>query len=41
MYDTFGVDRLIDLWLTEDIGSCDLTVQVMTAPAVDIGLDEA
>ena len=29
MYDTFVVDRLIDLWLTEDIGSCDLTVQTM------------
>ena len=32
MYDTFGVDRLIDLWLTEDIGYCDLTVQVMIEP---------
>ena len=32
MYDTFGVDRLIDLWLTEDVGSCDLTVQVMIEP---------
>jgi nicotinate-nucleotide pyrophosphorylase (carboxylating) len=29
MYDSFVVDRLIDLWLTEDVGSCDLTVQVM------------
>ncbi len=32
MYDTFAVDRLIDLWLTEDIGYCDLTVQVMIGP---------
>jgi nicotinate-nucleotide pyrophosphorylase (carboxylating) len=32
MYDTFAVDRLIDLWLTEDIGYCDLTVQVMIEP---------
>lgn len=29
MYDSFVTDRLIDLWLTEDIGACDLTVQVM------------
>ena len=29
MYDSFATDRLIDLWLTEDIGACDLTVQVM------------
>ena len=29
MYDKFPVDRLIDLWLTEDIGYCDLTAQVM------------
>jgi nicotinate-nucleotide pyrophosphorylase (carboxylating) len=29
MYDTFVTDRLIDIWLAEDIGSCDLTVQVM------------
>ena len=29
MYDKFQVDRLIDLWLTEDIGYCDLTAQVM------------
>jgi nicotinate-nucleotide pyrophosphorylase (carboxylating) len=29
MYDRFATDRLIDLWLTEDIGACDLTVQVM------------
>lgn len=29
MYDTFQVDRLIDLWLTEDIGYCDLTAQLM------------
>jgi nicotinate-nucleotide pyrophosphorylase (carboxylating) len=29
MYDVFQTDRLIDLWLTEDIGYCDLTAQVM------------
>jgi nicotinate-nucleotide pyrophosphorylase (carboxylating) len=29
MYDTFQVGRLIDLWLQEDIGSCDLTAQLM------------
>lgn len=29
MYDRFTTERLIDLWLAEDIGSCDLTVQVM------------
>jgi nicotinate-nucleotide pyrophosphorylase (carboxylating) len=29
MYDSFAVDRLIDLWLTEDIGYCDLTAQTM------------
>jgi nicotinate-nucleotide pyrophosphorylase (carboxylating) len=29
MYDRFSVDRLIDLWLTEDIGYCDLTAQTM------------
>ena len=29
MYDTFATDRLIDLWLAEDIGACDLTAQVM------------
>ncbi len=29
MYDVFQTDRLIDLWLTEDIGSCDLTAQLM------------
>lgn len=29
MYDIFQTDRLIDLWLTEDIGYCDLTAQVM------------
>lgn len=23
MYDIFQIDRLIDLWLTEDIGTCD------------------
>lgn len=29
MYDRFATERLIDLWLTEDIGCCDLTVQLM------------
>jgi nicotinate-nucleotide pyrophosphorylase (carboxylating) len=29
MYDVFQTDRLIDLWLTEDVGHCDLTAQVM------------
>ena len=29
MYDIFQVDRLIDLWLTEDIGAFDLTAQTM------------
>jgi nicotinate-nucleotide pyrophosphorylase (carboxylating) len=29
MYDRFATERLIDLWLREDIGACDLTVQVM------------
>jgi nicotinate-nucleotide pyrophosphorylase (carboxylating) len=29
MYDTFQTDRLIDLWLAEDIGYCDLTAQLM------------
>ena len=29
MYDVFQTDRLIDMWLTEDIGYCDLTAQVM------------
>ncbi|MFM0643906.1 carboxylating nicotinate-nucleotide diphosphorylase [Paraburkholderia bryophila] len=29
MYDVFQTDRLIDLWLTEDIGCCDLTAQLM------------
>ena len=32
MYDTFQTDRLIDLWLAEDIGYCDLTAQVMIEP---------
>lgn len=32
MYDCFAVDRLIDLWLLEDIGYCDLTVQTMIDP---------
>lgn len=29
MYDKFATDRLIDSWLIEDIGACDLTVQTM------------
>lgn len=29
MYDKFATDRLIDLWLTEDIGAFDLTAQTM------------
>lgn len=29
MYDVFQTDRLIDMWLNEDIGYCDLTAQVM------------
>ena len=29
MYDVFQTDRLIDLWLTEDIGYCDLTAQLL------------
>lgn len=29
MYDTFATDRLIDFWLTEDIGAFDLTAQTM------------
>jgi len=29
MYDVFQTDRLIDLWLTEDVGYCDLTAQLM------------
>jgi len=32
MYDHFVIDRLIDLWLTEDIGACDLTAQTMIEP---------
>jgi nicotinate-nucleotide pyrophosphorylase (carboxylating) len=32
MYDIFSTDKLIDLWLTEDIGICDLTVQTMIEP---------
>ncbi|MFE1601334.1 carboxylating nicotinate-nucleotide diphosphorylase [Methylobacterium sp. ID0610] len=32
MYDRFAVQRLIDLWLTEDVGCCDLTVQTMVSP---------
>jgi nicotinate-nucleotide pyrophosphorylase (carboxylating) len=33
MYDRFAVQRLIDLWLQEDIGTGDLTVQLMIDPA--------
>jgi len=29
MYDPFLTDRLVDQWLAEDIGGCDLTVQTM------------
>lgn len=32
MYDRFATQALIDLWLTEDIGACDLTVQLMIDP---------
>ncbi len=32
MYDVFCTDKLIDLWLSEDIGACDLTVQTMIGP---------
>ena len=32
MYDRFTTQRLIDLWLSEDIGACDLTVQLMIEP---------
>jgi nicotinate-nucleotide pyrophosphorylase (carboxylating) len=32
MYDRFAIGRLIDTWLTEDIGYCDLTVQLMIEP---------
>jgi nicotinate-nucleotide pyrophosphorylase (carboxylating) len=32
MYDRFAVQRLIDLWLAEDIGAGDLTVQAMIEP---------
>ena len=32
MYDIFATDKLIDLWLTEDIGICDLTVHTMIEP---------
>lgn len=31
MYDPFLTDRLIDQWLAEDIGACDLTSQLMIA----------
>ena len=33
MYDRFAVQRMIDLWLQEDIGAGDLTVQLMIDPA--------
>lgn len=33
MYDTFQTDRLIELWLAEDIGYCDLTAQLMIEAA--------
>lgn len=32
MYDRFAVQRLVDFWLLEDIGYCDLTVQTMIPP---------
>jgi nicotinate-nucleotide pyrophosphorylase (carboxylating) len=32
MLDRYMVGRLIDLWLAEDIGACDLTCQVMIDP---------
>jgi nicotinate-nucleotide pyrophosphorylase (carboxylating) len=32
MLDRYMVSRLIDLWLAEDIGACDLTCQVMIDP---------
>ena len=32
MLDHYMVGRLIDLWLAEDIGACDLTCQVMIDP---------
>ena len=32
MYDRFATRRLIDTWLAEDIGHCDLTVQLMIEP---------
>jgi nicotinate-nucleotide pyrophosphorylase (carboxylating) len=32
MYDRYATEKLIDLWLTEDIGACDLTVQTMIEP---------
>ncbi len=32
MYDRFATQALIELWLTEDIGACDLTVQLMIDP---------
>ncbi len=32
MYDRFAIGRLIDTWLAEDIGYCDLTSQLMIEP---------
>ncbi|MFL9927289.1 carboxylating nicotinate-nucleotide diphosphorylase [Herbaspirillum lusitanum] len=32
MYDQYATEKLIDLWLTEDIGGCDLTAQTMIEP---------
>ena len=32
MYDRFAASRLIDTWLAEDIGHCDLTTQLMIDP---------
>ena len=29
MYDVFQTEKLIELWLTEDVGYCDLTAQLM------------
>jgi nicotinate-nucleotide pyrophosphorylase (carboxylating) len=31
MYDNFQIEKLIDLWLSEDIGHADLTAQLMIA----------
>lgn len=32
MYDHYATEKLIDLWLSEDIGACDLTAQTMIEP---------